>query len=320
MEPEDIAAAPLLEGELPSQHFRWILKISFIGMSAATVWVVTWLALTKTVLWGNLMLNLSIPSACVALFVLVVLRQRQTWVWPVQRLSYLLPLVRAGELPIESLSEIDGGLAEFAGQVRALLHELRRQKTRMAEMEAEMHHKVANRTDALERTIGSLRQQATRDALTGLFNRRMLDKSLPEFIEKCKQEQSDLALLMIDVDHFKILNDTLGHPAGDELLRNIGQIIRSTIREHDAAFRCGGDEFVILMPGSNIANAETLGDRIKSLVNELSKTIRVPQKPRLSIGISTLWQLQDPNPQSLLEDADKRLYLVKSARGKRPAA
>ncbi|HEX3356050.1 MAG TPA: GGDEF domain-containing protein [Tepidisphaeraceae bacterium] len=287
-------------------------------MTAATVWVVTWLAITKTVLWGNLTLSLSIPSACVALFVLVVLRQRQTWVWPVQRMSYLLPLVRSGELPIESLSEIDGGLAEFAGQIRALLHELRRQKTRTAEVEAEMHHKVANRTDALERTIGSLRQQATRDALTGLYNRRMLDRCLPEFIDKCRKEKSDLALLMIDVDHFKGLNDTLGHAAGDELLRNIGQIIRSTIRDQDSAFRCGGDEFVILMPCGNMTSAETLAERVRSLVSELTKTIRVPQKPKLSIGISTLGELQDPNPQGLLEDADKRLYAVKSARGTRP--
>src|SRR5207249_3038126 len=109
-------------------------------------------------------------------------------------------------------------------------------------------------------------------------------------------------------------NDTLGHAAGDELLRNIGQIIRSSIRENDAAFRCGGDEFVVVLNGSTVGAAQALAKRINSLVAALAKTLRIPQRPGLSIGISTLDELRDPNAQSLLEQADKRLYEIKSAR------
>ena len=148
-----------------------------------------------------------------------------------------------------------------------------------------MHQHVANRTDALERTIGSLRQQATRDALTGLFNRRMLDQFLPQEIEQCWREKTNLAVLMIDVDYFKILNDTLGHAAGDELLRNIGQIIRSSIRENDAAFRCGGDEFVVVLPETGETAASSFAERFQSLVKGLARTLRIPQQPGFQSGL-----------------------------------
>jgi len=71
----------------------------------------------------------------------------------------------------------------------------------------------------------------------------MLDQYLPQMVEKCRGAENRSSVLMIDVDHFKLLNDTLGHAAGDDFLRDIGQIIQSTIRDQDAAFRCGGDEF-----------------------------------------------------------------------------
>src|SRR5207244_8958378 len=151
---------------------------------------------------------------------------------------------------LESLSDVRGGPAELVPLFQDLLRDVRVQKAEVAALEAEMRRRLANRTDALERTIESLRHQATRDALTGLFNRRFLDSFLPQAVQKCLGSKTELCLLMIDVDHFKKLNDTLGHPAGDALLKSIGQIIRSTARGEDVAFRFGGDEFSIVMLGS----------------------------------------------------------------------
>ena len=94
--------------------------------------------------------------------------------------------------------------------------------------------------------------QATRDALTGLLNRRSLDIEIDRAVEQFQSVGTDACLLMIDIDHFKGLNDTLGHAAGDELLKSIAQIMRSAIRNSDQAFRCGGDEFVILLGGCGI--------------------------------------------------------------------
>ena len=150
--------------------------------------------------------------------------------------------------------------------------------------------------------------------LTGLGNRRMLDVSLPKLMETCRAERSDLCVLVMDVDNFKKLNDTLGHSAGDQLLRDVAQLIRSTVRTTDMCFRMGGDEFVVLMPGGDQQSANTLSDRLVNLVDMYSKTLRVETRPRLSIGLSRMLATPDATADSLIEAADKALYEVKSER------
>src|SRR4051794_38872377 len=114
---------------------RWaILRFSVIAFGAIMVWLVTWLAIAGTVGLATMTLNLIVPSASVLIFGLVVLRQEQTWVWPVKRITHLLPRIRAGELPIDALNEIEGGSRELAAQLRSILRELRSQKTRVAEI------------------------------------------------------------------------------------------------------------------------------------------------------------------------------------------
>jgi diguanylate cyclase (GGDEF)-like protein len=237
------------------------------------------------------------------------------WTVPMRDLSVLTRQVMQGEAPIESLGNIRGGVEAIVPVVQSLLRELRQQEAVIAELNFEMQQKVASRTDALERVIGSLRQQATRDVLTGLFNRRFLDQYLPQAVARAKQVRADLCLLMIDVDNFKLLNDTLGHAAGDDLLRAIGQLIRSAVRGEDVAFRCGGDEFVLLLPGYDQKAGRALGDRLIMLVDALAKTIKVPLAPRLSIGLSTIGTLGgDVTHQALLTEADKSLYDMKQQR------
>ncbi len=233
---------------------------------------------------------------------------------PLQRLQHLLPLVRDGQRPIEELSTIDRGLAPLMPQIQQLVRDLRQQRLENAELQNEIRQRVLTRTDALERKIGSLQQQATRDALTGLNNRRQLDHQLPALIEQCKLQYIDLAVLMIDVDYFKVLNDTLGHAAGDELLRQIAQLMRSSIRATDTAYRCGGDEFVVVLPGASIEVSTQLATRLRSLVDSLGRTLKVTRPPRLSIGIATLHQTNCYDAAELLAHADRALYDVKAAR------
>ena len=229
-------------------------------------------------------------------------------------LADLLPRVQRGEVPIEQLAEVGGGLVSLVPAVQELARELRQQRAATAELELEIRQRVANRTDALERTIGTLRQQATRDALTGLFNRRFLDQYLPQCVVRHVKEKRDLCLLMMDLDNFKVLNDTLGHAAGDDLLRAIGQLIRSAARGEDVAFRCGGDEFVVLLPGYGADAARALAERLTSLVDALGRTLKVPLPPRLAAGMATLSACPDPTPGGLLAEADRCLYEVKRAR------
>src|SRR5204863_1487501 len=131
--------------------------------------------------------------------VFVTVRQFRYWTSPTDRLLDLLPLIRDGEAPIEELIQIGGGVAPLVPVLQSIFREQRQHKMKLAELEHEMSQRVAGRTDALERTIGALRQQAARDALTGLYNRRMLDTALPQLIARCAAEDVPLCLVMMDV-------------------------------------------------------------------------------------------------------------------------
>lgn len=283
-------------------------------LSAVGLALVVRLLIQPDPIQGSWMVQLMLAVAALLAGCWGIIHQYRHWCIPMRRLCELLPCVQRGDAAIEELSGIGEGLSPLIPQVQNLLRELRQQRAANAELELEIRQKVASRTDALERLVGSLRHQATRDPLTGLFNRRFLDQYLPQAIIRAKAEHVELCLLMIDVDNFKLLNDTLGHAAGDDLLKAIGQLIRCTIRGEDVAFRCGGDEFVILLPGYDAVAGRGLADRLVSLVDALVKTIRVAAPPRLSIGVSTLLSTPDRTPEAMLAEADKALYAVKQQR------
>lgn len=245
---------------------------------------------------------------------IMMLRHRRRWAEPARKLTDLISEIRAGQAPSEELAEVGGGLHAVACQIKWVIRDLRQQRQENAQLTMEISQRVANRTNALERKLGSLRQQAFRDSLTGLHNRRMLDQYLPQAVRHCVADGQPLALLMIDVDNFKDLNDALGHAAGDHLLQSLGQLIHSTVRDADAAFRCGGDEFVVVLPGSDTAAARAVAGRMQSLMAALANTLKVAKRPHLSIGICTLADLTDPTAENLLARADELLYAQKPSR------
>jgi diguanylate cyclase (GGDEF)-like protein len=237
--------------------------------------------------------------------------RRRHWSGPTRRLADLVQQARNGDATIEQLETVRGGIAPLVPIVQQLLRDLKQQR---AETAAEIRQRVAGRTNALERRIDSLQLQAMRDPLTGLFNRRALEQELPRMIEQMGSAGNDLCLLMIDVDNFKPLNDTLGHAAGDQLLKEISQIIRSTVRDDDMAFRVGGDELVVLLGSCNFTGGKAIAERLDSLVVALTRPLQTPRQVRLSIGVCTLMELAEASPAGLMEVADKRLYAVKAAR------
>jgi diguanylate cyclase (GGDEF)-like protein len=293
-----------------------LLKLTFAGVVGTAMWWLVWSTVGSSYHWLH---SLFVPASMVLAVGLLILRSEQHWARPSRRLIGLIEQVRAGDAAIESLDDVKGGLTDLVAVIQQVLSDTKQQKQALAELNDEIRQRVANRTDALERQIGSLRQQATRDPLTGLFNRRMLDVYLPQLIQKCQADKLDLSLLMIDVDHFKPLNDTLGHAAGDELLRDIAHIIRSGVRDQDAAFRIGGDEFAVLLPGAGAQVAQAIAARMRELVDALAKPLRVPVAPGLSIGVACVSDLRDCDREALLKEADRKLYQVKGSR-RRPLA
>ncbi len=159
-----------------------------------------------------------------------------------------------------------------------------------------------------------LREIAMRDPLTNLGNRRFLDEQLPALVEATTETGTELVCIMIDLDNFKAVNDTLGHAVGDELLKTVGQLISGASREQDMAVRLGGDEFVLFMPGADRTRARHLADQMRTLFRQQSRTMH-PAGPHadLSAGIACLLADGLSDAQSLLKRADHRLYEAKRA-------
>lgn len=160
----------------------------------------------------------------------------------------------------------------------------------------------------------ALREQATRDPLTGLFNRRYLDETLPRELHAALRDNQSLALAILDIDHFKRYNDTWGHEAGDQVLIAVSRILREHLRASDIACRYGGEELVAVMPGAELDEARERLSRIAHLVRDADVHIHDRPLPAVtfSAGIA-LAPLHGETAEALIRAADKALYAAKQA-------
>ena len=165
-----------------------------------------------------------------------------------------------------------------------------------------------------KRTQLELEILAVHDALTGLINRRGFDNALNSIWHKASDSGDSIALLMIDVDHFKKFNDAYGHSIGDECLRGIASVLsHATLRSTDIVARYGGEEFVVILPCSEKSFAEGVASRILKAVSNL----KIPQIPdgdqtvTVSIGVAVILSEPKSTPQKLIDMADSALYQAK---------
>ncbi|MGV8923600.1 MAG: diguanylate cyclase domain-containing protein [Thermomonas sp.] len=163
---------------------------------------------------------------------------------------------------------------------------------------------LLDRSERQRRTVHVLRADASTDVLTGLANRRMFDATLAQALQD--ERAGALVLLMLDIDHFKKFNDSFGHQAGDDVLRETGRLLGEAVREQDLAARYGGEEFVILLPHSDAQRAEHVGQRILAAF----RSHDWPQRAvTMSIGVAVAGQ--DESPEQLVRRADEALYRSK---------
>ena len=157
-----------------------------------------------------------------------------------------------------------------------------------------------------------LRYQAMHDALTGIWNRRSVVEALEREIERTGREGSALAVAMIDLDHFKRINDTHGHAAGDEVLREAAQRIRGAVRSYDSVGRYGGEEFLVVAPGLDELRAAELAERIRRRFEAESFSAGAAQVPvTLSLGLVSVPGASRPVAARVLAAADEALYQAK---------
>lgn len=203
---------------------------------------------------------------------------------------------------VNAVRDEHGHLQHYVGVARDITE---RKRAEAAERQAELQLQQ----QAAEKQM--LHELAVRDALTGLFNRRYLDETLPRELARVKREGRALAVVMLDIDHFKAINDSHGHSAGDEVIRGLARVLSASAREGDVVCRYGGEEFVVVMPGMDAAAALARAERWRLQAAEQSvehgaQVLRYT----LSAGVAA-YPGHGTDADALLRSADLGMYRAK---------
>jgi two-component system cell cycle response regulator len=163
-----------------------------------------------------------------------------------------------------------------------------------------------------EKILRQLYESSVKDSLTGAYNREYFGERLKSEVAYSIRHQTELSLVLLDVDHFKKVNDTYGHPAGDAVLIATVAALSRTLRTEDVVARYGGEEFAVILRGIALAPATTVGERLRGLV----ENARVPHgeefiRCTISAGCASLACCEAPNGEALIAIADRRLYVAK---------
>ncbi|MBH25779.1 MAG: diguanylate cyclase response regulator [Myxococcales bacterium] len=172
--------------------------------------------------------------------------------------------------------------------------------------------RIVNLHAALLEAQDDLRRQATTDTLTGLDNRAAVLKHLDHEIKRARRQDSTLAVMMVDLDHFKQINDTYGHLTGDVVLRQAAEAMRECVRDYEGLGRYGGEEFMVVLSDVNTEGAAVVAERIRDRISEL----RIELESNLLMVTASIGLVVSPpgapvNAESLIHAADQALYVAK---------
>jgi len=169
-------------------------------------------------------------------------------------------------------------------------------------------------TEQLRDSVEQSMELAITDSLTGLYNRRYMEGHIATLVNKAANRGKDISLIILDIDHFKAVNDTYGHDVGDEVLKEFSKRILKNIRGIDLACRFGGEEFVLVMPDTDLSFAFMVGERIRQCIASSVFYVSVDNGSldlTCSVGVACLEQLDD-TPETILKRADQALYRAKN--------
>ena len=168
-------------------------------------------------------------------------------------------------------------------------------------------------TREFQQLLDALCSLTMEDSLTGLFNRRYFDSRLVQEMQRALRDGTPCSLMMVDIDHFKEVNDQHGHQAGDQMLSHVARIMEETLRASDVTARFGGEEFTIILPNTGGGSAQMTGERIRAAVEASPLKREPPIHATISLGISTYKPPAFVTPEQLIRQADAAMYKAKQA-------
>ncbi len=209
------------------------------------------------------------------------------------------------------LAELADVVGEMLDETRTIQETARRSNAELGSLRAEVeaaHEHIARLQHELDETSELVRH----DPLTGVLNRKGLDEALDRELARARRSGANLCVAMLDIDNFKALNDTYGHKTGDAALRHLSQVVAETLRPQDVVSRYGGEEFLILLPETDVKNGATTLERLQ---RELTKRFFLTDNRRLLITFSAGITLMRPDedPYAAIDRADKAMYAAKRA-------
>jgi len=235
---------------------------------------------------------------------------------PIRQLMRASKAVGSGQLDVYVPTKSTDELGLLTRTFNHMTRRLAASQSEVASYQHALEEKVAQRTKELEVATAQAYRLAQHDILTGMPNRSLLNQQLGHVLAQAKRDGNHVACLFLDFDHFKRINDTLGHDAGDQLLQSIAQRLSGAVRESDILARLGGDEFVVILPGLDPAHATSETSNVLARVREtfLAPFEVADQMPTLtcSIGVS-MYPLDAGDPVSLIKQADTAMYAAKEA-------
>ena len=206
---------------------------------------------------------------------------------------------------VDDFGEVKSIVDQMIVETKALVNSGKRLQARMKISSEDLK--------LLQQELDKSQQEAQTDALTSLINRRGLEKRFELERIRAKQNDAPFSIILVDIDHFKRVNDTFGHLVGDSLIRSVAALLKEHLRKNDIAARYGGEEFLILLPETDIQGAEIVGKKIKKSLStkewKLKESGKSMGKITVSMGIA-LYQFNE-SEANLIKRADDALYLAK---------
>ena len=238
-------------------------------------------------LWGMLMLAGAVYCGALFFFVEEVFIARIAGVS-----SEVAKVTVSGDLSLRLNAEGNDEISTLARNVNSMLAAIQKAKTELLQAQE------------------SLRFHAEHDALTGVLNRRAIRDVVRKELARCRRENNTLGVILADVDHFKKVNDQYGHAAGDAVLVTVVQRISATLRSYDSVGRYGGEEFLIIAPGCDLALAQKLAERIRSAISDEPVDLG-NESAKVTVSLGVILGTAESDPEFLVAQADTAMYQAK---------